>query len=223
MDMLIVAVDGPAGAGKGTLSRALAHHFSFKHIDTGLIYRALAHKALIEKIDFSNRDALIQIAESLVANDLLNPCLRQEAIGNAASKIAIIPMIREQLNQHIRRFCFEVKAPYKGIVLDGRDIGTVVFTDAHIKIFVTASPDIRAQRRSAETTISGQPTTTDMLAQIHERDQRDQSRTIAPLMPAKDAIVIDTSKLSIDEARQHVLVIISSYQQDHRQNRLEAI
>ncbi len=221
--MLIVAIDGPAGAGKGTLSHALAHYFSFKHIDTGLIYRALAHKALIEKIDFSHIDALIQMAGSLGANDLLNPLLRNEEVGNAASKIAIIPIIREQLNQHIRRFCFEVKAPYKGVVLDGRDIGTVVFTDAHVKIFVTANPDVRAQRRSAETITSGQPTTTDMLAQIRERDQRDQTRIVAPLMPAKDAIVIDTSALSIDEARQQVFDIVLAYQHEHRHLQLEAV
>ncbi len=221
--MLIVAVDGPAGAGKGTLSHALAHYFSFKHIDTGLIYRALANKALIEKIEFSHIDALIQMARSLTVHDLLNPLLRNEEVGNAASKIAIIPIIREQLNQHIRRFCFDVKPPYKGVVLDGRDIGTVVFTDAHIKIFVTANSDVRAQRRSAEAIASGQPAITDMLAQIRERDQRDQTRTVAPLIPAKDAIVIDTSTLTIDEARQQVFDIVSAYQHKHKHLQLEAV
>lgn len=213
--MLIVAVDGPAGAGKGTVSRALAHHFSFKHIDTGLIYRALAYKALMEKVDFSHVDALVNLAERLAADDLQNPILRQEEVGNAASKIAVIPVIREHLNRHIRRFSMEVASPYTGVVLDGRDIGTVVFTDAHIKIFITASPEVRAERRAAEMTLSDRPTS-EVLKQIHERDTRDQNRVVAPLMPANDAIIIDTSLLTIHDACQKTLDIVSFYQKDTR-------
>jgi len=213
---MIIAVDGPAGAGKGTVSRAIAQYFSLEHIDTGLIYRALAYKALEENVDLTREDAIITLAEALKSSDLQLPILRTEEVGNAASKIATLPVVREQLTQHTRRFCKEVKAPYKGVVLDGRDIGTVVFPDADIKIFITARSEVRAERRSAEMDRSGQQFQSNILAQIKERDLRDQSRTVSPLTPAADAILLDTSELTINEACQRALAIVMKYQFDQR-------
>lgn len=208
---MIIAVDGPSGAGKGTISRALAQYFSLKHIDTGLLYRALAYKAILEGMDLKREDVLVQLIDKITTEDFLLPILRTETIGNAASKIAIIPIIREQITRRIRQFCQEVSLPYKGVVLDGRDIGTVVCPDATLKIFVTANPDVRASRRSVELKISTQQNPADILNQINERDQRDQGRVVSPLLPANDATFLDTSELSASESCNQAINIILNY------------
>lgn len=212
---MIIAVDGPAGAGKGTISRALAQHFSLKYIDTGLMYRALAYKALAEGMDLTHEDSLVSVAKTLTTNDLQLPELRMEEVGNAASKIAVLPAVREQITLHTRRFSQEIVLPYRGVVLDGRDIGTVVCPDADIKIFVTATPMVRAERRLAEMVRSGKQPQPNMLEQIIERDHRDQTRAASPLVPAIDATLLDTSELTIKDACQRALMIVTTYQNEN--------
>lgn len=216
---MIIAVDGPAGAGKGTISRALAQQFSLKYIDTGLMYRALAYKALLEKIDLAHLDSLTFLAKTLTADDLQLPELRMEDVGNAASKIAVLSPVREQITIHTRRFSQEVRDPYKGVVLDGRDIGTVVCPDADIKIYVTASPYVRAERRLAEMLQSGKKPEGNMLEQIIERDHRDQTRSTSPLIPAADAVLLDTSELSIQDACQRAFSIITLHYDNNKELR----
>lgn len=214
---MIIAVDGPAGAGKGTISRALAQQFSLKYIDTGLMYRALAYKALLEKIDLAHLDSLTFLAKTLTTDDLQLPELRMEDVGNAASKIAVLSPVREQITIHTRRFSQEVRDPYKGVVLDGRDIGTVVCPDADIKIYVTASPYVRAERRLAEMLQSGKKPEGDMLEQIIERDHRDQTRSTSPLIPAADAVLLDTSELSIQDACQRAFSIVTLHYDNNKE------
>lgn len=214
---MIIAVDGPAGAGKGTISRALAQQFSLKYIDTGLMYRALAYKALLEKIDLAHLDSLTFLAKTLTTDDLQLPELRMEDVGNAASKIAVLSPVREQITIHTRRFSQEVRDPYKGVVLDGRDIGTVVCPDADIKIYVTASPYVRAERRLAEMLQSGKKPEGNMLEQIIERDHRDQTRSTSPLIPAADAVLLDTSELSIQDACQRAFSIVTLHYDNNKE------
>ena len=214
---MIIAVDGPAGAGKGTISRALAQHFSLKYIDTGLMYRALAYKALAEGADLVCEEALVSVAKTLRADDLQLPELRMEEVGNAASKIAVLPAVREQITMHIRRFSQEIALPYKGVVLDGRDIGTAVCPRADVKIFVTATPKVRAERRLVEMMRSGKQHQQNMLEQIIERDHRDQTRAASPLLPAIDATLFDTSELTMQEACQQAINIVNAYQNENNE------
>lgn len=180
-----VAIDGPAAAGKGTISKAVAAKFGFAHLDTGLLYRAVGAKAA-DGID------PITAAETLNADDLSRDDLRSLAAGQAASKVAVIPEVRAALVDFQRRFA----AQDGGAVLDGRDIGTVICPDAHVKLFVTASAEVRAHRRWLE--VGGDEA--QVLAEVRERDDRDMNRADAPLKPADDAILIDTSDLSIEDA-----------------------
>ena len=180
-----VAIDGPAAAGKGTISKAVAAKFGFAHLDTGLLYRAVGAKAA-DGID------PITAAETLNADDLSRDDLRSLAAGQAASKVAVIPEVRAALVDFQRRFA----AQDGGAVLDGRDIGTVICPDADVKLFVTASAEVRAHRRWLE--VGGDEA--QVLAEVRERDDRDMNRADAPLKPADDAILIDTSDLSIEDA-----------------------
>ena len=180
-----VAIDGPAAAGKGTISKAVAAKFGFAHLDTGLLYRAVGAKAA-DGID------PITAAETLNADDLSRDDLRSLAAGQAASKVAVIPEVRAALVDFQRRFA----AQDGGAVLDGRDIGTVICPDAHVKLFVTASAEVRAHRRWLE--VGGDEA--QVLAEVRERDDRDMNRADAPLKPADDALLIDTSDLSIEDA-----------------------
>jgi cytidylate kinase len=185
-----VAIDGPAAAGKGTVSKAVAAHFGFAHLDTGLLYRAVAAKVL------AGMDA-IAAAQTLVTDDLENDSLRTSDVAQAASKVAVIAEVRAALLDFQRSFA----ARAGGAVLDGRDIGTVICVDAQVKLFVTASAQVRAQRRFAELSGKGQSDTYDeVLADVQARDARDMERIEAPLRPAARATVIDTSDLSIDQA-----------------------
>ena len=180
-----VAIDGPAAAGKGTISKAVAAKFGFAHLDTGLLYRAVGAKAA-DGID------PITAAQTLNNDDLTREDLRSLAAGQAASKVAVIPEVRAALVDFQRRFA----AQDGGAVLDGRDIGTVICPDAHVKLFVTASAEVRAHRRWLE--VGGDEA--QVLAEVRERDDRDMNRADAPLKPADDALLIDTSDLSIEYA-----------------------
>ena len=180
-----VAIDGPAAAGKGTISKAVAAKFGFAHLDTGLLYRAVGAKAA-DGID------PITAAETLNADDLSRDDLRSLAAGQAASKVAVIPEVRAALVDFQRRFATQDG----GAVLDGRDIGTVICPEADVKLFVTASAEVRAHRRWLE--VGGDEA--QVLAEVRERDDRDMNRADAPLKPADDALLIDTSDLSIEDA-----------------------
>lgn len=178
----IIAIDGPAASGKGTIARALAAHFGFHHLDTGLLYRATGAKG----------GDPVRAAQTLGPEDLSRPDLRSAEAGQAASRVAALPEVRAALVDFQRRFA--LREP--GAVLDGRDIGTVICPHAPVKLFVTASDQVRAARRAAE--LGADPAR--MLAELQERDRRDRDRATAPLKPAADAVVLDTSELTIAEA-----------------------
>ena len=180
-----VAIDGPAAAGKGTISRLIAARFGFAHLDTGLLYRAVGAKV-------AEGAEAIEAAQSLSEADLARDDLRSLEAGQAASKVAAIPEVRTALLEFQRRFA----RAEGGAVLDGRDIGTVICPEAEVKLFVTASAEVRAHRRWLE--VGGDEA--QVLAEVRERDERDMNRADAPLRPAEDAVIIDTSDLSIDEA-----------------------
>lgn len=180
-----VAIDGPAAAGKGTLSRALAERFGFAHLDTGLLYRAVGARA-------AEGEDPIAAARGLLPADLARADLRTLAAGQAASRVAAIPEVRAALVDFQRRFARQPG----GAVLDGRDIGTVICPEAEVKLFVTASAEVRAHRRWLE--VGGDAA--QVLDEVRERDARDMNRADAPLRPAADAVLIDTSTLSIADA-----------------------
>ena len=185
-----VAIDGPAAAGKGTISRAVAAHFGFAHLDTGLLYRAVGAKAL-EGIE------PIAAAEALRAEDLAAPNLRTAEVAQEASKVATIPEVRAALVDFQRAFARRDG----GAVLDGRDIGTVICPEAEVKIFVTASAEVRATRRYLEQQAARRAMSLEsVLAEVIARDERDQSRAAAPMKPADGALILDTSEMTIDEA-----------------------
>lgn len=181
-----IAIDGPAAAGKGTIAKALARHFGFRYLDTGLLYRAVGIRASETGEDPAN------VALHLTDTDLTRPDLRGEAAGDAASRVAVLPEVRAALIELQRR----IARSEGGAVLDGRDIGTVICPQAEVKLFVTASAEVRAERRWREQ--GGELAT--VLADVLARDKRDQERTEAPLRPAEDAVLIDTTDLSIDQA-----------------------
>ncbi|MBN8630379.1 MAG: (d)CMP kinase [Rhodobacterales bacterium] len=177
-----VAIDGPAAAGKGTISRAVAARFGFRHLDTGLLYRVVGVKG----------GDPAEAARSLAPGDLLRDDLRTLEAGQAASRVAALPEVRKALVDFQRRFA----RAEGGAVLDGRDIGTVICPEAEVKLYVTASPEVRAHRRWLE--VGGDEAR--VLAEVKERDARDMGRADAPLKAAADAVVIDTSAMGIDEA-----------------------
>lgn len=188
---LTVAIDGPAAAGKGTIARAVARHFGFAHLDTGLLYRAVGRRTL-------NGCPAIDAARSLTADDLADEAaLRAPDVAKAASQVAALPAVRSALVDFQRAFATRAG----GAVLDGRDIGTVICPDAPVKLFVTASDAVRAARRHAELTEKGHEITLEAVAtDLAVRDARDAGRATAPLAAAEDAVRLDTSQLSIDQA-----------------------
>ena len=188
---MIIAVDGPAASGKGTVARALAAHFGLPHMDTGLLYRATALNLLEMGGDPDSEFAAARAADlSQIRFD--DPELKSETIGGIASRISVYPHVREALLERQRRFAEQEG----GAVLDGRDIGTVIAPDAGVKLFVTARPEVRAQRRYAELKARGLDVHfPDVLADIHARDARDTARDAAPLMMAEDSVLLDTSDL----------------------------
>jgi len=194
---MIIAVDGPAAAGKGTLARALAAHFGFHFLDTGSLYRMVALAVLSRGEDPRDPESATMAAATLDPKSWNAEALRDEMVGQAASIVAAIPSVRAALLNLQRSFA----ARKPGAVLDGRDIGTVVCPEAEAKIFVTASPQERARRRTAELAQRGKTIAYEaVLADIHKRDARDRSRSFAPLVPAGDAYVLDTTDLDINAA-----------------------
>jgi cytidylate kinase len=193
---LVIAVDGPAASGKGTIARALARHFGLPHMDTGLLYRQVALNLWRWGGDPGNEfEALRACHELGVDHD--DPELRSEPVSRIASAISAYPGVRAALLTRQQDFA---KQP-GGAVLDGRDIGTVIAPQADVKLFVTASPEVRAKRRMGELLSRGMPSHyDDVLIDIRARDQRDTHRDIAPLKPADDAILLDTSELDVDGA-----------------------
>lgn len=190
-----IAIDGPAAAGKGTISRALAQAFGFAHLDTGLLYRAVGMKG----------GDPVRAAQNLSPDDLARTDLRSLAAGEAASRVAVLPDVRAALVAFQRDFARRAG----GAVLDGRDIGTVICPEAEVKLFVTASPETRAHRRWQET---GEGALEDVLAQVRARDARDMGRADAPLRPAGDAVVLDTTGMTIHEAIAQARAIVAARQ-----------
>ncbi|ALK10572.1 (d)CMP kinase [Blastochloris viridis] len=204
-DALVIALDGPAASGKGTLAKKIAGQFGLPHLDTGLLYRAVGCGVLDHGGDPGNVAAAIEVAAKLDLAALDEARLRGATMGEAASRVAAIPEVRVVLLDLQRRFA----AQPGGAVLDGRDIGTVICPDAKVKIFVTATPEVRAERRFKELAGRGEAVTfEDVLADIERRDARDSSRTTAPLVAAADAHLLDTTTLDIDAAFRAALDII---------------
>jgi CMP/dCMP kinase len=204
---MIIAIDGPAASGKGTLGKRLAAHYGLRHLDTGLIYRSVA-RALLDAGRKPN-----DVAAAVAAAKALDPArfdelaLKTQAIGEAASIVSAIPELRAALVAFQRDFA--AKPP--GAVLDGRDIGTVICHDADVKIFVTATPEARARRRAAEYLAQGRPIDeAAVLADIVKRDERDQNRAAAPLKQAPDAHLLDTTHLDIDAAIRAAIDIVEA-------------
>ncbi|NOD62514.1 (d)CMP kinase [Ruegeria sp. HKCCD9179] len=195
-----VAIDGPAAAGKGTISKAVAAHFGFAHLDTGLLYRAVGRRVL------TGSDP-VDAAKALTAEELEQGDLRTPDIAQAASKVAVVPEVRAALVDFQRAFARRAG----GAVLDGRDIGTVICPNAEIKLFVTASAEVRAERRYLELSAKGADVTRDqVLADVKERDSRDAERSTAPMKPAEDAVQLDTTDLSIEAALAKALEVINA-------------
>ncbi|WP_028965400.1 (d)CMP kinase [Sphingomonas phyllosphaerae] len=203
---MIIAVDGPAASGKGTIARALARHYGIPHLDTGLLYRAVATQ--VTRLDL---DPAIE-ADAVAACDfddqlLSDPILRDDATGQVASIVSAHPLVRAALLQRQRRFAHQPG----GAVLDGRDIGTVIAPDADAKLFVRATPTIRARRRHDELHKRGGAISYDqVLSDIRTRDDRDSSRSTAPLVAAEDAMELDTSFLSIDAAVSRAIALVDA-------------
>jgi cytidylate kinase len=193
---MIIAVDGPAASGKGTIARALARHYGLPHMDTGLLYRAAALNLLQTGGDPESEFAAARACD-LSQIDFSDPELKSETVGGIASRISAYPLVRQTLLERQRSFA----AQPGGAVLDGRDIGTVIAPDAEAKLFVTARAEVRAERRFAELKAAGLDVHyEDVLADIHARDARDSGRAAAPLVQAPDAVLLDTSDLDPSQA-----------------------
>ncbi len=197
---LVIAIDGPSAAGKGTLARRLAAHFCLPHLDTGLLYRAVGVKA--DRLGLPPEE----VAAGLQPADLLAPDLRTDVAGQLASKVAVLPQVRDNLLNFQKKFASQKS----GAVLDGRDVGTVICPDAPVKFFVTASAEARADRRYQELRGRGVDTIRPrVLAEMAERDRRDSERAAAPLMAAPDAFLLDTSDMDADAAFAAALAFIA--------------
>ncbi|AFB31674.1 MULTISPECIES: (d)CMP kinase [spotted fever group] len=194
-----ISLDGPAASGKGTIGLILAKKFSLKYFQSSIVYRQLAFDCISQKIDVTDIDTVIALSKELKLDN--NFDLENENIGNIASQIAVISEIRNNLNKHLINL---VKTTPR-MIMEGRDIGTVVVPDADLKIFITANPQIRAERRYKQLQAKGKTCILDeILRQIILRDKRDKERKAAPLLPASDALIIDTSKLSAMEVVEEV-------------------
>ncbi|HEY1309698.1 MAG TPA: (d)CMP kinase [Pseudolabrys sp.] len=204
---MIIAIDGPAASGKGTLGKKLAAHYGLRHLDSGLLYRAVAKAVLDASRPIGDRDAAIAAAKSLDPSRIDEVVLKAPTVGEAASFVSAIPEVRAALVDFQRGFA--AKPP--GAVLDGRDIGTVICPDADVKIFVTATPEVRARRRATEYRALGRNMDeTTVLADIVKRDERDRNRAAAPLKQAPDAHLLDTTHLDIDAAIRAAIDIVEA-------------
>ncbi|MBX3553779.1 MAG: (d)CMP kinase [Pseudolabrys sp.] len=205
---MIIAIDGPAASGKGTLAKRLAAYYSLPHLDTGLLYRAVGKTVLDRGGDPADAAAAAAAAQALDLAQIDEMALKADLYGNAASVVGAIPAVREALLAFQRRFA----ATPGGAVLDGRDIGTVIAPQAEVKIFVTASPEARAERRLKELVGRGEPAdAATVLADIRKRDARDAERTVAPFRPADDAHLLDTTHLAIEPAVRAALDIVEAF------------
>ncbi|MFT6580287.1 MAG: (d)CMP kinase [Alphaproteobacteria bacterium] len=212
---MIIAVDGPAASGKGTLSRRLANHLGYAHLDTGKIYRAVGQSVLLSGGDPSDPEIALKAACNLTADALSDPNLTADTVATAASKVAVIDAVRAQLLTFQQNFATTPPDGRPGAILDGRDIGTVVCPDADVKLFVDASVEVRAERRFKELLDRGEEIIyARVLQDLKDRDDRDRNRAVAPLKAASDAFVLDTSVLDPEEAFRAALAIIESEQTD---------
>lgn len=202
---MIIAIDGPAASGKGTLARRIAAHYGLNYLDTGLLYRAVAQALIARGLSPADEEAACAAARELDPAALDDPDLRRRGLGEAASIVAAIAGVRDLLRAFQRRFA----ATPPGAVLDGRDIGTVVCPDAEVKLYVTASPEERARRRWKELTAGGENAAlADIRADLEHRDARDRDRAVAPLRRAADAHLLDTTELDIEAAFRAAVELI---------------
>jgi cytidylate kinase len=202
---MIIAIDGPAASGKGTLAKRLAAHYRLRHLDTGLLYRAVAQAVLAAGHDLRNPLRAAAIAMTIDPARFDEEALKSHEIGEAASLVSTVPEVRAALFNFQQEFA----ATPPGAVLDGRDIGTVICPQADVKIFVTASPQVRAHRRWLESRRNAQPVTEDeILSDILRRDERDTGRAVAPLTPAPDAHLLDTTRLDVEAAVAAAIALV---------------
>lgn len=202
---IVVAIDGPAASGKGTLASRMAKELGFHHLDTGLLYRATAFRLLTDNTSLDDPESAGKAAASLSAEDLAEPSLSDHAIGEAASKIAVYQQVRQALFEYQTNFANQEP----GAVLDGRDIASVICPDADVKLFVTATAEARADRRHKQAHAKDSAAKyEDILADIKKRDERDTNREVAPLMPDPNAHLIDTTNMDIETAFQEALSIV---------------
>ena len=202
---MIIAIDGPAASGKGTLGKMLAAHYGLRHLDTGLIYRAVGLAMLESGHPLTDAAKAEAVASSLDIDSFGNPELKSARVGEAASIVSAIPQVRAALLAFQKDFA----ARPTGAVLDGRDIGTVICPNADVKIFVIATPEVRARRRFLEFSAAGHRVTeADILEDIRKRDERDMSRAAAPLKAAEDAITLDTTALDVEGAMKAAIEIV---------------
>ena len=211
----VIAIDGPSASGKGTLSKLIAQSLDFAHLDTGLVYRYLAKAVLDRGLDETCVEDVIALAREIEAGfelgDIDPSVLRSDAVSQMTSKTSAIPEVREILKDIQIGFAAYPPKPHGGAVLDGRDIGTVIAPEADVKLFVTASTEVRAERRYKELHNKDKSVMYGaVLQEMRERDERDSNRSVAPLRPADDAFVLDTSDLNIDQALEKALEIIRS-------------
>jgi CMP/dCMP kinase len=210
---MIIAIDGPAASGKGTLGRLLAAHYGFRHLDTGVIYRAVAKAVLDSGGDLTDEAFAASAAQALDPATLNDPALKSHVVGEAASVVSVHPLVRQALLDFQRSFA----AGPPGAVLDGRDIGTVICPDAEVKIFVVASPEVRARRRALEATSGGEAADeAAILADILKRDERDKNRAAAPLKQAADAVLLDNSYLDIEGGVRAAIDIVEAVRAGRR-------
>jgi len=207
LSRMIIAIDGPAASGKGTLSKRLAQHYGLRHLDTGVIYRAVAKAVLDAGGDLKDEAFAVSAALALDPEKFDDPALKSQTVGAAASVVSAIPRVREVLLNFQRQFA--EKPP--GAVLDGRDIGTVICPHAEVKIFVVADPRVRAQRRTLEARGRGEEADeAAVLDDILKRDERDQNRAVAPLKPAADAYLLDNTNLDIEGGVRAAIDIVEA-------------
>ncbi len=211
---MIIAIDGPAASGKGTLAKRLAAHYSLRHLDTGVIYRAVAYALMSRGADLKDEASAVSAAKTLDPRTFDDPALKSHQVGTAASVVSAIPAVRAALVEFQRQFAS--KPP--GAVLDGRDIGTVICPNADVKIFVVADPKIRAARRTIEARGRGEAADeATILADILARDERDQNRAVAPLKPASDAYLLDNSHLDIEGGVRAAIDIVEAVRAGRRE------
>ncbi|MDA7948681.1 MAG: (d)CMP kinase [Hyphomicrobiaceae bacterium] len=204
---MLIAMDGPAASGKGTLAKMLAEHYGLAHLDTGSLYRAVARDVIVAGDSLDDENAAVHAAQALDTGTLNDPGLRTPEVGQAAAKVAKIGAVREALHRLQRAFASKPE----GAIIEGRDIGTVVCPEADVKLFVEASTRVRAERRYKELLEAGHGISYDEIhAQIAARDEADRSRKISPLKPAQDALLLDTSDLGIEAAFEAAIKLIDT-------------